>query len=278
MMLESSFQHAWPTRIGRRSYGTTAMAPADAEVGSILSVFSIRERPLMRRRWFSRSVAICVLIALVLMVAGSYFADGIAGKLLSTTLSSEAKLEALRTFFDRWGPWAPLAYLGMVTIEVVIAPIPGAFLYLPGGLVFGGFWGGWLSLAGNVLGAGISCQLMRSLAGARLTTWFDAHKLQRVEQLIQRRGFGIIVLLRVNPLTSSDLVSYAAGLTRVRVSTVMLGTLVGMAPLCFAQAYLAESLFDSFPWLVWPLVLVCVVYVVVVSGAIWKLGARRDSD
>ena len=225
----------------------------------------------MHRRWLSRSVAIYVLIGLVLTIAGSYFTGGIAAKLLSTTLSSEAKLAALRSFFDRWGPWAPLAYLGMVTIEVVVAPIPGAFLYLPGGLVFGGLWGGFLSLAGNVLGAGISCQLMRSLAGARLGAWFDSHKLQHLEQLIQRRGFFIIVLLRVNPLTSSDLVSYAAGLTRVRVSTVMLGTLVGMAPLCFAQAYLAKSLFDSFPWLVWPLVFVCGLYVVAVVGAIWKM-------
>ncbi len=57
----------------------------------------------------------------------------------------------------------------------------------------------------------------------------------------------MIVLLRANPFTSSDLVSYAAGAFGVPVTRVALGTLIGMAPLCYLQAYLAESLFEILP-------------------------------
>ena len=81
----------------------------------------------------------------------------------------------------------------------------------------------------------------------------------------------MVFLLRVNPLTSSDLVSYAAGLTHLSVWKVMLGTLAGMAPLCFAQAYLAEGLLAAFPGLVYPLVAACAVYAFVVLWVLSKL-------
>ena len=36
-----------------------------------------------------------------------------------------------------------------------------------------------------------------------------------------------------------------------------------MAPLCFLQAYLAESLLTVFPWLVYPLIAAGIIYVAV---------------
>ena len=54
----------------------------------------------------------------------------------------------------------------------------------------------------------------------------------------------LVFLLRLNPLTSSDLVSYAAGLTHLPTWQLMLATLAGMAPLCFAQAYFADQNFE----------------------------------
>ncbi len=81
--------------------------------------------------------------------------------------------------------------------------------------------------------------------------------------------------LRVNPLTSSDLVSYAAGLTHLSVWKLMLATLAGMAPLCFAQAYLAEGLLAAFPLLVYPLVAACAVYALVVLWVLSKLLSKQ---
>jgi uncharacterized membrane protein YdjX (TVP38/TMEM64 family) len=64
---------------------------------------------------------------------------------------------------------------------------------------------------------------------------------------VRERGVLVVLLLRINPLTSSDLVSYAAGLAGVRVWRVALGTTFGMAPLCYAQAYASEWIFRVLP-------------------------------
>ncbi len=74
-----------------------------------------------------------------------------------------------------------------------------------------------------------------------------------------------------NPLTSSDLVSYAAGFTRIPIWKVMFATMLGMAPLCFAQAWLAESLFVAYPWLLYPLLVTGAVYVIAIVVVIRRL-------
>ena len=212
-------------------------------------------------------------------VAWSYWSGGIIGTLMSPDIDAEAKLVALRLSFAAWGPLAPLAYILFVVVEVVVAPIPGTILYLPGGVIFGGFWGGTLSLIGNIIGAGIACLLMRTLVGRAWSRDFFAKRdLGRYEEMLRRRGLLAIALLRVNPLTSSDIVSYAAGLTSISTATVMLGTLLGMAPLCYIQAYLSMELFVVFPWLLWPLIIGCIVYAVVAASVILKLKDPRVEE
>ncbi|MGE3804135.1 MAG: TVP38/TMEM64 family protein [Gemmataceae bacterium] len=216
-------------------------------------------------------VALAALSALIGWVAYSYASGGVIALLLEDRPAAD-KVADVKHYFDSWGSLAPLIYFLLVTVEVVVAPIPGTLMYLPGGAIFGGGLGGALALAGNVCGAGIACVLARSLLGPDKTQALDENgKLKRYQDLIEERGLLIIALLRVNPLTSSDLVSYAAGLTRIRVRWVMLGTLLGMAPLCFAQSYFAAELLAWFPWLIWPLVAVCLLYVLLALHALHRM-------
>ena len=169
----------------------------------------------------------------------------------------------IRQFFQSFGQTAPLVYLLCVTIEVIIAPLPGLMLYAPGGFIFGGFKGGLLSLLGNTLGSGVCCAALRSLKSGWMRKYFSEHKIASIQEQLEVNGVWLIFLLRVNPLTSSDIVSYAAGLTRIPIWKVMTATAFGMAPLCFAQAYFAEDVMRRYPWLLYPLIGFCIIYLLV---------------
>ena len=203
------------------------------------------------------ALAWAVLIASVAATAWSWWSGGIVFDLVRSDLAAASKIERLREFFAGFGLAAPLVYFLLVTAEVVVAPIPGLMLYAPGGVIFGAFWGGAISLAGNVAGAGVACMIARSLRPEHMERWFSAEKLARVRVGLADYGGWPVFLLRLNPLTSSDLVSYAAGLADIPVRTVMLATAAGMAPLCFAQAWLAEGLLAAFPNLIYGLVVAC---------------------
>lgn len=174
---------------------------------------------------------------------------------------SSQTLDALRAALDRWGRLAPAVYVAAVVIEVLVAPIPGTLLYAPAGALFGGFMGGTLSLIGNTLGAAIACGVGSALGESALVRRIEGTKLAAYRTAIQQRGLWVVLLLRINPLTSSDLVSYMAGAVGVPIWRVALGTFIGMAPLCFAQSYLAEQIFEILPGAVYVLVAAGIIYV-----------------
>jgi uncharacterized membrane protein YdjX (TVP38/TMEM64 family) len=143
--------------------------------------------------------------------AWSWASGGILYELLRTDLDAAAKIVRLQEFFRACGAWAPLVYAAFVTVEVVVAPIPGLMLYAPGGMIFGPIVGGALALAGNTLGAGLACTLAKRLGAARLERALAVETREQLHEAIARRGVRWVFWLRLNPLTSSDMVSYAAG-------------------------------------------------------------------
>ena len=224
-----------------------------------------------------------ILLALLLVVvmsgvAWSYRAGGIMHVLLDPEIESATRLAQIQDYFRTWGAAAPGAYLLVVIVEVIVAPIPGALLYLPGGLIFGWLIGGTMSLAGNVLGAGIACQITRTIGRQRIERYLERPTLQKYLAIIEARGLWVVLLLRVNPFTSSDLVSYAAGLTRIPAWKVMAGTLLGMTPLCFVQAYFSQEIFTAFPHLIYPVILAGVGYLIFVAHTLRQLAKSQRTS
>jgi uncharacterized membrane protein YdjX (TVP38/TMEM64 family) len=224
-----------------------------------------------------RSILVLALFAGIVGYAGySWLSGGIIRVLADGAGSlgdNEASLGALRQALDRWGPLAPLVYVAAVVVEVLVAPIPGTLLYAPAGALFGGFQGGVLSLAGNTIGAAVACAVGRTLGEEAVARRLEGSRLASHLEAIREQGVWVILLLRLNPLTSSDLVSYAAGAIGVPVWRVALGTFIGMAPLCFAQAYLAEQIFRILPGAVYVLIGAGLLYVAFI--VVWL--TRRKS-
>ncbi len=220
-------------------------------------------------------VSIFLLIGLMVFVVYSYFSGGIINIIFQDNISTEEKLPLIKDYFLSWGTLAPLAYTIIVTIEVIVAPVPGALLYIPGGIIFGGLIGGSTALLGNVLGAGIACQIMKTLGKPALESHFNMDSLKKYDSILNKRGIWIILFLRLNPFTSSDFVSYAAGLSPMPIWKVMLGTFIGIAPLCYIQSYFAENIFNAFPFLIYPLIFVCILYALF---AIWIIMKVRNKN
>jgi uncharacterized membrane protein YdjX (TVP38/TMEM64 family) len=229
-----------------------------------------------RRAAGASSVALAILVigAIVAWTIWSYRAGGLMRVLVAEAPPGGSRLDALRLYILGWGALAPVVYVCAVIVEVLVAPIPGPLLYAPAGAIFGGLIGGTLSLLGNVTGAGIACWLGRALGEGWLARHTQGAQLEKIRQRVVSRGPWVIFLLRLNPLTSSDLVSYVAGAMGVPIRHVTLGTLAGMAPLCFAQAYLAASLFEILPG--GPLIVLGLgaIYLLIV---VWFLLGRRRS-
>ena len=202
------------------------------------------------------TLAFLVLLALIAGSVWSYASGGLIYSLFAPA-EGTTRLDALRTFVLGWGPLAPAVYVAIVIVEVLVAPFPGALLYAPGGALFGGFLGGTLSLIGNTIGAWIAAWLAGTVGEGWLSRRLEGSRFDELRRRLDARGTWVVFLLRLNPLTSSDMVSYVAGLAGVRPVHVAVGTFFGMAPQCYLQAYLAATIFEVLPdWVIAVLVLV----------------------
>ena len=200
---------------------------------------------------------------------------GFVHVLVSGTPGQGPWLERVRVTVAGWGRLAPLVYTLAVIVEVIVAPIPGTLLDAPAGAIFGGCVGGSLSLAGNVIGAAICCVIGRMLGERVLAERVDGSQLGRYRTLLEQRGLWLVMLLRLNPLTTSDLVSYAAGVAGVSPWKVALGTLFGLGPWCYLQAYFAEQVFEVVPG---AYLVAGAIALTVVLLAVLAFGARRGGD
>lgn len=147
----------------------------------------------------------------------------------------------LRQTVAELGVWGPLAYIGILTIAIVVSQIPQMPLALAAGAIWGTLPAGIYSVIGGFLGSLIAYFLGRSLGRSAIQTltgkaiYFSRH---RGEVYL---GW-LIFITRLLPILSFDLVSYGAGISNLSLRIYATATLSGMIPPTFLLTYMGKSL------------------------------------
>ena len=151
-------------------------------------------------------------------------------------LASFFSQERITSWLVRTGPFAPLVYMLIMAVAVIVSPIPS----LPLDILAGAFFGPWLgtlySALGALGGAVISFLIGRHLGREIVERLMGGHILfcaQCSDKLFTK----VILLSRLMPVVSFDIVSYGAGLTKISVKRFALATFLGMLPLTFVYNY-----------------------------------------
>jgi uncharacterized membrane protein YdjX (TVP38/TMEM64 family) len=182
-----------------------------------------------RRHFFIGSLllAVIVLVYIVLHRTG--------------TLSLFMDSERLHATIQNAGAMGPLVIIGFFMIAVVINPLPSAPIALAAGFAYGHTWGTVYVVIGSVTGAFIAFTIARLLGHDILYRWFG-EKL-KVGLLGSQLGLmGMIVVFRLLPFISFDIVSYAAGLTEITWWRFLLATTVGIIPASFLLAHFGSEM------------------------------------
>ncbi|RBY97542.1 TVP38/TMEM64 family protein [Blastococcus sp. TF02-8] len=151
---------------------------------------------------------------------------GLGGAFAATT--SVPDISAVRTWLDATGPAAWL--LMIVGLGLALAtPLPRSVLSVLVGAVAGFPLGLAIVVVGSALGGLVGYAASRCLGRAALVQ-VAGRRLGPMEELLRRRGFLAVVTARVMPMMPFMAVSFAAGLTGVRLAPYTAGTVVGLLP------------------------------------------------
>lgn len=154
-----------------------------------------------------------------------------------------AYLPAFAAWVDTQGVWGPLAFIGGYALATV-ALVPGSLLTLAAGAVFGVAAGTAYVFAGAVLGTTLAFLLARRAARQAVERRIAGDpRFERIDAAVARNGRKIVFLLRLSPLLPYNLLNYALGLTRVRLTDYVVAS-VGMLPGTLLYVYSGRVIGD----------------------------------
>jgi uncharacterized membrane protein YdjX (TVP38/TMEM64 family) len=147
------------------------------------------------------------------------------------------RVDELRLYGRRW--WAPAALIAAM-IVVNLTGLPGTPLTLASGIVWGWLAGGAWMMVATMIGTAVPYLLtLRRLPRAR-------EKLERrlgtAFEWLERSGLAAVAILRLVHIFPFAVISYAAGIARVRPRHYFAGTFFGTLPGIFIYTYLADSI------------------------------------
>jgi uncharacterized membrane protein YdjX (TVP38/TMEM64 family)/rhodanese-related sulfurtransferase len=146
---------------------------------------------------------------------------------------------ALEQWVQNAGLAGPLVFMLIYAIGTVFF-LPGSVLTLAGGALFGPVMGTFYNLTGATVGAVLAFLVARYLA----SEWVEQKtggRLKQLKQGVEGEGWRFVAFVRLVPLFPFNLLNYALGLTRIRLSHYLIATYLFMLPGAIAYTYLGYA-------------------------------------
>lgn len=211
-----------------------------------------------------------VLVLLIVLTGGIVLAGypKRVWEYLSELTAAFQSIETARTYIASYGALAPIVSAILMVFQSVIAPLPAFLITFANGTLFGFWWGSLLSWSSSMVGAALCFYIARALGIQRITQLVSQPVVDKTNDFFEKYGPYAILVARLMPFISFDVVSYFAGATRMRFLGFWIATGVGQMPATLVYSYLGETASPHIQWIF--LVFAIVIAISVVKWVIRK--------
>jgi uncharacterized membrane protein YdjX (TVP38/TMEM64 family) len=193
-------------------------------------------------RW--ATVRAVLLAALVVAIGGVLWCWR---EPLRALLGDQARI---REWVGGFGAWGPLVSIALNVAQVVFAPIPGQFVGLANGYLYGVWLGTLYSMAGLVLGTTLAMALGRCFGRPVVERLVSAERLARWDGIAGRQGPLFFFLVFLFPLVPDDIACFLIGLSPLSIPRMLVLTTLGRLPGVFVSCWVGAYA-TALPWWAW---------------------------
>jgi uncharacterized membrane protein YdjX (TVP38/TMEM64 family) len=136
----------------------------------------------------------------------------------------------LKMVIKSYGPYAPLAYILLQIIQVVVAPIPGGAIEFLGGYLFGVSAGMVYSMIGLILGSWLAFSLARIFEKMAVEKFVSEQTRKKFDYLVEHEGVILSFILFLLPGFPKDALCYILGLTPMHLAIFLIISTIGRIP------------------------------------------------
>ena len=155
---------------------------------------------------------------------------------------SNVNVDMAREYILSFGIWAPIVSFLLMILQSVAAPLPAFIITFANAGLFGWVKGAMLSWTSAMAGAALCFYIARFLGRNAVEKLTSKTALKSVDDFFEKYGKYAILIARLLPFISFDIVSYAAGLTSMSFGSFFIATGLGQLPATIIYSYIGGML------------------------------------
>jgi uncharacterized membrane protein YdjX (TVP38/TMEM64 family) len=136
----------------------------------------------------------------------------------------------LKHTLRQWGVFAPLIFVGLQALQVVVAPIPGELTGILGGYLFGQWVGLIYSTIGLTLGSIVAFSIGRWLGTHYVQKFVSPGIWQKLGFIVEAEGVILCLVIFLIPGLPKDMACYLFGLSPMPFWIFALASTLGRIP------------------------------------------------
>ena len=159
--------------------------------------------------------------------------------------------QAMREYIAAYGHLAPVISALLMIFQSVAAPLPAFLITFANGLLFGVWWGAALSWSSAMLGAALCFFIARYFGRPVVVKLVSEPAIASSDRFFDRYGKHAVLIARLVPIISFDVISYGSGLTGMGFLGFWLATGIGQLPATILYSYLGDGATGTIKILFW---------------------------
>ncbi|MFT5871895.1 MAG: putative membrane protein YdjX (TVP38/TMEM64 family) [Clostridium sp.] len=176
---------------------------------------------------------------------------------------SMINVDAIKGYILSFGVWAPVVSFTLMILQSIVAPLPAFIITFANAGLFGWVNGALLSWSSAMAGAVICFFIARLLGRDTVEKLTSRFALKSIDDFFEKHGKYAILIARLLPIISFDIVSYAAGLTSMSFWSFLIATGIGQLPATIIYSYVGGMLAGGTKLMVFGLLILFAVSVLI---------------
>lgn len=186
---------------------------------------------------------IIVIVLIILAVCSYFFVPPVKNTLNNIfSMFATGDFTVVRRFVESYGSYAMAVSFLLMVLQSVIAPLPAFLLTFANANLFGWWQGAILSWSSAMAGAALCFIIARILGRDIVEKLTSKVGLTQIDQFFEKYGRQSVLIARLLPFMSFDIVSYAAGLTSMKFLPFFIATGIGQLPATIVYSYVGGML------------------------------------
>lgn len=155
---------------------------------------------------------------------------------------SSLDIDSLKQYILSYGALAPIISFILMIVQSVAAPLPAFLITFANAALFGWVWGAILSWSSAMAGAALCFFIAKFLGRDVVEKLTSKMAISSIDEFFDKYGKYTILVCRLLPFMSFDIVSYAAGLTSMKFMPFFIATGLGQLPATIVYSYVGGML------------------------------------